>query len=206
MKKILILILVLASCLVCLSYLPVHGEEQIYDSVVRLHVIANSDSDDDQALKLKVRDAVLAEMPSLLEGCTDRDSAVAALSASLDQIREIAQRTVNENGYAYTVSVSLGEEKYPSKSYESASFPAGTYTSLQIKLGDADGKNWWCVTFPSLCLPATAEGFGEKAVEAGLSESLSNALSGEDGYEIRFYLLDVLGRMENAFYEWRDSH
>ena len=191
MKKILILILVLASCLVCLSYLPVHGEEQIYDSVVRLHVIANSDSDDDQALKLKVRDAVLAEMPSLLEGCTDRDSAVAALSASLDQIREIAQRTVNENGYAYTVSVSLGEEKYPSKSYESASFPAGTYTSLQIKLGDADGKNWWCVLFPTLCL-SSAKGAEQAFIEVGLTSEQYKIITETDDpkYKLRFKILE----------------
>ena len=191
MKKILILILVFASCLICLSYLPVHGEEQIYDSVVRLHVIANSDSDADQELKLKVRDAVLAEMSSLVGDCCDRESALTVLGSSLEHISSVAQKTVYENGYDYPVSVSLGEEKYPTKNYEAACFPAGTYSSLQIKIGDADGKNWWCVLFPTLCL-SSAKSAEEAFIEVGLSSEQYKIITETDDpkYKLRFKILE----------------
>ncbi len=191
MKKILILILVLAACISLLSYLPVHGEEQIYDSVVRLHVIANSDSDADQALKLKVRDAVLAEMPLLLEGCDDRESALSSIAKSLGKIQEIAEEAVRENGFDYPVSVCLGKEEYPTKNYESACFPAGEYSSLQIKIGDADGKNWWCVLFPALCL-SSARGAEQAFVEVGLSSEQYKIITETDNpkYKLRFKILE----------------
>ncbi len=196
MKKILILILVCAACIALLSYLPVHGEEQIYDSVVRLHVIANSDSDADQALKLKVRDAILVEMSSLLESCNDKESALETLDASLDKIRTVAERTVRENGYDYPVSVYLGEEQYPTKNYESACFPAGEYSSLQIKIGDADGKNWWCVLFPTLCL-SSAKNAEQAFIEVGLSSEQYKIITETDDpkYKLRFKILESLEGM-----------
>ncbi len=193
MKKILILILVFAACISLLSYLPVHGEEQIYDSVVRLHVIANSDSDTDQALKLKVRDAVLAEMPSLLEDCNDKGAALSAIDGSLDKIQAVAEKAVRENGYNYPVSVYLGEEEYPTKSYEAACFPAGEYSSLQIKIGDADGKNWWCVLFPTLCL-SSAKGAEQAFIEVGLSSEQYKIITETDDpkYKLRFKILESI--------------
>ena len=196
MKKILILILVFAACISLMSYLPVHGEEQIYDSVVRLHIIANSDSDADQALKLKVRDAVLVEMPALLEGSESREEALSSIASSLDEIQAVAEKVVRENGYDYPVSAYLGEEEYPTKNYESACFPAGEYSSLQIKIGDADGKNWWCVLFPTLCL-SSAKGAEQAFIEVGLSSEQYKIITETDDpkYKLRFKILESIEGM-----------
>ena len=197
MKKILILSLVTLLAFVILSYLPVHGEAEIYDSVVRLHVIANSDSEEDQALKLTVRDALLERMPSLLEGVTDRETAIERIAEHLDELKSIAEETVRDAGYDYEVSVWLGEERYPSKVYEQTCFPAGTYESLQVKIGEADGKNWWCVLFPQLCL-SSAKRAEEAFVEVGLTgEQYKIITETEDTkYKIRFKILEVI---EEAF-------
>ena len=197
MKKILILVAVFACCLSVLSFLPVHGEEKIYDSVVRLHVLANSDSESDQALKLKVRDAVLAEMSEILEGCATKNEAISRLDSSRDRIQSTAEKTVRENGFSYPVSVSLGKEKYPTKSYESVCFPAGTYDSLRIELGNAEGKNWWCVLFPTLCLSGAAS--AEKSfVEVGLTSDQYKIVTETDTpkYKLRFKILESI---EEAF-------
>ena len=120
MKKILIIVFVFALSLCLLNVLPVHGEEAVYDSVVRLHVVANSDSDTDQSLKLKVRDAVLTSMSGILDGCTDRSEALSKLSSALPEIEKTASDTVRAQGFDYPVTVTLGEEKYPRRSYYNA--------------------------------------------------------------------------------------
>ena len=193
MKKILIIIFVFALSLSILSVLPVHGEESVYDSVVRLHVVANSDSDADQSLKLKVRDAVLSDMSAILDGCTDRDEALKRLSSALPEIEKTAQKAVNDEGCSYPVSVSLGEEKYPRKSYEDVCFPAGTYQSLQIKIGDSDGKNWWCVLFPEMCLSG-AKNAESAYVQVGLTSEQYKIITETDEpkYKIRFKILEAL--------------
>ena len=197
MKKILILALVAFLAFGILSYLPVHGEAEIYDSVVRLHVIANSDSEEDQALKLTVRDALLREMPKLLDGVTDRETAIDCLENSLDDLQRIAESTVRAAGYDYEVSVWLGEERYPSKAYEQTCFPVGTYESLQVKIGEADGKNWWCVLFPQLCL-SSAKRAEEAFVEVGLTGEQYKIITEtqDTRYKIRFKILEVI---EEAF-------
>ncbi len=193
MKKILILAAVVVLALIILNYLPVHGEAEIYESVVRLHVIANSDSEADQALKLTVRDALLEVMPTVLDGATDRDSALIKLEASLDELQSVAETTVRDAGYDYPVTVTLGEESYPQKSYESVCFPAGRYESLQVKIGDADGQNWWCVLFPQLCLSG-AKNAEAAFVEVGLTpEQYKIITETEDTkYKLRFKLLEVI--------------
>ncbi len=193
MRKILILAAVFALSLAMLSYLPVHGEAEIYDSVVRLHVIANSDSEADQALKLKVRDAILEVMPEVLDGASDRENALIKLGAALDEIREVAEGTVRDEGYGYEVEVTLGEEKYPKKNYESVCFPAGRYESLQVKIGNAGGKNWWCVLFPQLCLSSATH--AENAfVEVGLTPEQYKIITETDDtrYKLRFKFLEVI--------------
>ncbi len=193
MKKILILAAVVALSLSLMSYLPVHGEEEIYESVVRLHVIANSNSEADQALKLRVRDALLEEMPTLLEGATDRESALVRLEASLGELQGIAEKAVRDAGYDYAVSITLADEEYPQKSYESVCFPAGKYRSLQVKLGDADGKNWWCVLFPRLCLSGATRAEEEFAA-VGLTPEQYKIITEteETKYKLRFKLLEII--------------
>lgn len=196
MKKILTLVFVFALCLVALNFLPVHGEEAIYNSVIRLHVIAASDSDSDQALKLKVRDAVLSGLSTLSEGCSSKSEAEEKLASQLDEIRAVALETLAAEGCDCQVSVSLGKEKYPQKSYDGVCFPAGEYTSLRIVIGEGEGKNWWCVLFPQLCL-AGAKNAEAAFVEVGLTPEQYRVITETDvpKYKLRFKIIDIIGEM-----------
>lgn len=196
MKKILTLVFVFALCLVALNFLPVHGEEALYDSVIRLHVIAASDSETDQALKLKVRDAVLSGLASLSEGCSSKGEAERTLSSHLEEVRAIALETLAAEGCDAPVSVTLGREKYPQKSYEGVCFPAGEYTSLRIVIGEGEGKNWWCVLFPQLCL-AGAKNAEAAFVEVGLTPEQYRVITETDEpkYKLRFKIIDIIGEM-----------
>ena len=182
-----------------IGLLPVSGEEKIYDDVIRLHVLANSDSDEDQALKLKVRDAVLDRVGELLDGCADRESAMAKLSEreSLDAIEIAAVEVIRSEGYEYDVAVSLGEESYPTRSYESLCFPSGRYTSLRIRIGESEGKNWWCVLFPRLCLGAATKSNAEAFVEAGFTPDQYKIVTDTDRpeYEVKFKILEIIEGM-----------
>ena len=196
MKKILTLVFVFALCLVALNFLPVHGEEAIYNSVIRLHVIAASDSDADQALKLKVRDAVLSGLSTLSEGCSSKSEAEEKLASQLDEIRAVALETLAAECCDCQVSVSLGKEKYPQKSYDGVCFPAGEYTSLRIVIGEGEGKNWWCVLFPQLCL-AGAKNAEAAFVEVGLTPEQYRVITETDvpKYKLRFKIIDIIGEM-----------
>lgn len=196
MKKILTLVFVFALCLVALNFLPVHGEEALYDSVIRLHVIAASDSEADQALKFKVRDAVLSGLASLSEGCSSKEEAERTLSLRLEEVRVIALETLAAEGSDAPVSVTLGKEKYPQKSYEGVCFPAGEYTSLRIVIGEGEGKNWWCVLFPQLCL-AGAKNAEAAFVEVGLTPEQYRVITETDEpkYKLRFKIIDIIGEM-----------
>lgn len=142
--------LVLACCLFC-SFMPNAADHVIYDNTIRLHVLANSDSEHDQSVKLAVRDAVLSEMETLLACAENPDDAVTVLSENLDRIRELCNETLVSLGENLTATVILSEEKYPTRNYEAMSLPAGVYKSLRIKIGAAEGQNWWCVLYPALC-------------------------------------------------------
>ena len=168
-KRILIATFTIIGLYVLLGFLPIHSEAAIYDNVLRLHVLANSDSSADQALKLEVRDRILRETATLFKDCKTKDEAREAVESNLDKIREIAEQTVREAGYDYGVSVSLGEEEYPTKNYEECCFPAGEYLSLRVMIGEAEGENWWCVLFPPLCLDAAGES-REVFAEVGLTD------------------------------------
>ncbi len=191
-------LLALCVLLMALSFLPVHGEEEIYDTVVRLHVLANSDSEEDQALKLRVRDAVLAVTSPLVTDCTSQADAIDILTAHMDELEAAARGVIESEGRQDTISIRLGEEEYPTRTYESCCFPAGTYVSLRVCIGDAAGKNWWCVLFPPLCLSsATAEreeSNEDAFVQVGLSKDQYGIITetGKPKYKVRFKLLEVL--------------
>ena len=182
--------------LMALSFLPVHGEEKIYDTVVRLHVLANSDSEEDQALKLRVRDAVLDATSPLVKDCTSQEEAVEILSAHIPDLESAAAAVIRQEGYDYPVTVLLGEEEYPTRTYESCAFPAGTYVSLRVCIGNAEGQNWWCCLFPPLCLSAaTAKQDNEDAfIQVGLTKDQYGIITetGKTKYKVRFKLLEVL--------------
>ncbi len=182
--------------LMALSYLPIHGETEIYDTVLRLHVLANSDSEEDQALKLKVRDAVLEVTAPLLEGVTDRDGAEATVRAHMTDIQAAAEAVVAENGSNQSVTVILDMEDYPTRDYESCAFPAGEYLSLRVCLGEAEGQNWWCVLFPPLCLSAATEkkDTEDAFIQVGLSKEQYGIITETEDtkYRVRFKILETI--------------
>ena len=195
-KRFYVAIVILLIAMMALSFLPVHGERDIYDTVVRLHVLANSDSEADQALKLQVRDAVLAASAPLVQDCTTQAEAVEALTAHLNDLEAAALSVVQSEGYSYPVTVLLGEEDYPTRTYESCAFPAGTYVSLRVLIGEGEGQNWWCCLFPPLCLSAaTAKSDNEDAfIQVGLTKDQYGIITetGKTKYKVRFKLLEVL--------------
>ncbi len=191
-----IAIVILLVVLMALSFLPVHGEQEVYDTVVRLHVLANSDSAEDQALKLKVRDAVLTVTAPLVQNCRTQAEAVEILRAHLGDLEDAASTAVAAEGYAYAVTVRLGEEDYPTRAYESCAFPAGRYVSLRVCIGEAEGQNWWCCLFPPLCLSAaTAKADNEDAfIQVGLTKDQYGIITetGKTKYKVRFKILEVI--------------
>ncbi len=195
-KRFCVAIVVTLVLLLALSYLPIHGEAKVYDTVLRLHVLANSDSEEDQALKLKVRDGVLAATAPLLEDATTRDDAEAIVRAHMADIQAAAEAVVSENGSDQTVTVMLDLENYPTRSYESCAFPAGEYLSLRVCLGEAEGQNWWCVLFPPLCLSAaTAKDDAEDAfIQVGLSKEQYGIVTETKSskYRVRFKILETV--------------
>lgn len=196
MKKSLILVLSICMVFLIIGLLPVHGEAEIYDSVLRLHILANSDSDEDQALKLKVRDAILAEGGELFRDCRDLQEATDAVEENREKLLEIARRTIADEGYDYPVELKLSEEEYPTRTYGAVCFPSGRYLSLQILIGEAEGKNWWCVLFPPLCLSAATETKeNEDAfISVGLSTDQYRVITEtqEPPYKVRFKILEVI--------------
>ena len=171
------------------------------NQLIRMHVIANSDSEIDQDIKLRVRDAVLHGIQKDLEQIGNVDAAKQYLRESLPKIEKIANEVLHAAGFEGETAASLCREAFPIRYYETFSLPAGIYESLKIVIGEGKGQNWWCVAFPSLCAPVTTEAFSEEAMDAGISRELSDTLSGKAAYQIRFFMLDLLGRLENHLVE-----
>lgn len=132
-------------------------QSELADSVLRLHVLANSDSDADQTLKLKVRDRVLVEAEAVLPDDASLEEAAWELSQNLERFAAVGAQVVAEEGYDYPVSASLEETWFPTKEYEKFSLPAGQYQALRIVIGEGEGQNWWCVVFPPLCISSASE-------------------------------------------------
>lgn len=170
--------------LICMTLWAEAQQQHLADQVIRLHVLANSDSPADQTLKLAVRDEILAQTNTLLSGEETAAEAEAILRENLTQLSYTASEKVFEEGYFYNVHVTLEDTWFPTRQYENISLPAGTYKALRIIIGEGLGKNWWCVVFPSLCMSAVTE---ETAQAVGLSGEDYALLSEESpSYEIRF--------------------
>ncbi len=170
------------------------------ENLVRLHVVAASDSEEDQVIKLQVRDAVLEFVEEGLEGLQDIDEVTAYIRTRLPQLQAVANETLDRLGVDCEAVVTFWEEEFPTRVYDTFSLPAGVYESLKITIGDGQGENWWCVVFPSLCMPASSGEVADAAVGAGFSGPLADTLTGEKGYEVRFFFLEVLGKIENFFH------
>lgn len=195
-KRIIFFLLVLVLAVVLSAWADLRTLE---DSLIRLHVVGASDSEEDQRVKLLVRDAVVEYLQPVLEGSADRDQAMEKLGWELNHVEELANAVLREQGFQERVTVTLEPEAFPRRDYDTFALPSGVYQSLRIRIGDAEGKNWWCVVFPSLCLSATSEDLRDTAASAGFSNTLTDTVTGE--YELRFFLLEVLGRLQNFFRE-----
>jgi len=165
-------------------------QRQVADKVVRLHVLANSDSPADQEMKLQVKDAVYAAAESLLRQSESRQQAVEMLQAALPELQSLAQQTLYEQGSSYSVELRLEETDFPYKEYEGFSLPAGKYLALRVLIGEARGQNWWCVVFPPLCGVGVEE-VAQEALRTGFTQGeLRLLMEGEGGVLLRFRFLD----------------
>jgi len=198
MKNTLRVLLTVCVIVLLLGVLPIHGESQVYGSVLRLHVLANSDSEEDQALKLKVRDGVLEAAAPMLEGCATREEAAVVVRENLSVLESAAQAVIAKEGRADEVRLTLSEEVYPTRDYERFCFPSGEYLSLRVMIGDAEGKNWWCVLFPPMCLgAATGQSAEDACISVGLTGEQYRVITEthEPTYQARFRILEVFEKV-----------
>ena len=179
----------------------VDDRQALHDSLIRLHVVGASDSKEDQEIKLLVRDAITKKLEKVMVELPDVETAKAYIQANIHELEKVANNALQTAGTTKKAVVSFMEEAFPLREYDTFTLPAGVYESLRVTIGEGEGKNWWCVVFPRLCVSATAEGFEDTAVSAGFSDRLTGALVGEPEYQVRFFLLDCLGWVENLFHK-----
>lgn len=192
-----LVVLILAAALLTGGTVLQRQQLKLADKLVRLHVVANSDSDLDQQVKLRVRDAVLAETEVLLR---DAEDPKAALRENLSGIEAAANACLREQGSNDRAVVTMGRELFPTREYETFSLPAGTYTALRVTIGSGQGHNWWCVVFPSICVSASAEEFEEAAQTAGLSDGEIQLITeSSEGYELKFKSMELVQQLKNLF-------
>lgn len=166
--------------------------ESIPGEVLRLHILANSDSEEDQALKLRVRDRILAESSGLMDGVRNRDGAVEAVRRRLPQLEEAARQEVEAAGYSYPVKAEMTTMYFSTRRYGSVTLPAGEYQALRITIGRGEGHNWWCMLFPALCLPAAED-----------AAQLEDVLTGDElqvvqgGYEVKFKVVELYEQLRD---------
>ncbi|NLK40098.1 MAG: stage II sporulation protein R [Clostridiales bacterium] len=186
-----------------IGFIPLEGEGKVYDDVIRLHVIANSDSEEDQALKLLVRDEVLRRFGTAFSGYDDYEDARASVESRISDIIKAASEVVASEGYFYEVTAELCREYYPQRSYDGFALPAGKYTSLKVIIGDGAGKNWWCVLFPPLCLsaaldePERDEGAEKKFISAGFTPEQYKIITESENpkYRLKFKIVEVFEQL-----------
>lgn len=170
--------------------------EDIRSDVVRLHILANSDSEADQRVKLAVRDALLNGGKELFNGTVNKDSAEYMLEVQKDELIRIADNVLKENGFDYTAQIYLTEEYFTTRTYENFTLPAGEYLALKVVLGNGEGHNWWCVMFPPLCLPAASE---NADIDAVFGEDGADIIQSGAKYEIRFKIVEIIESIKSHF-------
>ena len=191
----LILLLFLYTTINAISYVEAVSTD-ISDSVFRLHVIANSDSNEDQSLKYKVRDNLLKYMNNICSNCSSKQEAINLVTEHQEEFKQVALDTIKKEGYSYNVKINIGNFEFPTKQYGDISLPAGYYDALRVEIGEAKGRNWWCVMFPSLCFIDVSSGI----VPEESKEELQNILSDEEysiisdnsdnGIKLKFKLIE----------------
>lgn len=192
---ILSILLFLYTTIYAISYAQVISSD-ISNSVFRLHVIANSDSEQDQSLKYKVRDNLIKYMNNICKECSTKQESINMVTLHQEEFKQVAVETIKNEGYSYDVNIEIGNFEFPTKQYGDISLPAGFYDALKVEIGEAKGKNWWCVMFPSLCFVDISNGI----VPEESKEDLQNVLTDEEysiisdksnyGMKFKFKLLE----------------
>lgn len=189
-------LLIIYVCISAVSYTHAVTTD-IADSVFRLHVIANSNSDEDQNLKYIVRDKVIEYLSSISQNASSKEEVIKIAKANLDKIQAIASQTIRDNGYTYSVNVEVGNFSFPSKIYGDITLPPGYYDALRIKIGKAEGQNWWCVMFPPLCFVDVTSGVvpdeSKEIMKENLSKEEFDLISkNSNEVKVKFKIVEVL--------------
>ncbi len=171
--------------------------QDISSAVFRLHVLANSDSQEDQNLKYLVRDNILNYIQEISNGITSKSEIIEIIKSHSSEIHEIATKTIEENGYNYPVSISIGNFAFPTKKYGDITLPAGLYDAVRVEIGSAKGQNWWCVMFPPLCFVDTTSGIvpenSKKLIQDNLSQEEYNLISKDtSSVKVKFKIIELL--------------
>lgn len=171
-------------------------QRQLSQKLIRLHVVANSDTQEDQEIKLRVRDAVLSQVSELTADCTGVEQAKQRLQENLPALEQLAGQVLENTGKPDNVTVSLQQEVFPTRYYDTFTLPAGKYLSLRVSIGQGTGHNWWCVVFPSLCAAATMEDWEEAAMAGQFTDEEEDLISGgEEKYVLKFKALEWLQKL-----------
>lgn len=170
----------------------------IRKEILRLHVIANSDEDYDQELKLKVRDAVLLSGKAIFSGSEDIISAEGKIAEKTYLLKAAAEETIENLGYDYDVKIELARSYFPTRIYDELTLPAGYYKAVRIVIGEGKGKNWWCIMFPPLCLPAATD--NKEVISEYLNDEEMAVVSANPKYEVRFWLVEKYYDIKNRFF------
>ena len=187
------LLVLLAVCLLT-GAAALRRQDDLQQKMIRLHVVANSDSERDQALKLQVRDKVLAFTEQTMRSAESREAANEALRASLPEIERMAEDTLLESGCVDSVEARLEPAEFPLKAYDGFRLPAGEYMALRVLIGEAEGQNWWCVVYPPLCTAACTD-LEDVAVQAGMDEADMKLITGQEGYVLKFRAVELWERL-----------
>ena len=189
MISILAILLFIYTTLCAFSYAQTVSAE-LSDSVFRLHVIANSNSEEDQNLKYKVRDNLINYMNDICKDCKTKQEAINIVTTHQNKFEEIAKQTIKDNGFDYTVAIKTGNFEFPTKNYGDISLPAGYYDALRVEIGKASGQNWWCVMFPPLCFIDVTSGVvpeeSKKELKENMTEEDYALISETDSQELNF--------------------
>lgn len=186
---IVLLLLILFIFISAISYVSAVSNN-IANGVFRLHVVANSDSPEDQNLKYIVRDELIKYMNTLAKDCTSKQEVIEIAQNNISNFENIAKKTIQDNGFNYNVTVEIGNFDFPTKTYGDITLPAGTYDSLKIKIGKSEGQNWWCVMFPPLCFVDVTTGIvpeeSKKEMKEAMPEEEYSLISNTNNSEVNF--------------------
>lgn len=204
MKEKIKYILIILSLLFCFIFISLSSyantiSQNLSDNFFRLHIIANSDSKEDQELKLKVRDNIISYMNNQNYSDYSKKDVINCVSKNLDKYKQIAENTIEEAGYNYPVKIEIGNYSFPTKVYGNISLPAGNYDALKIEIGNAKGQNWWCSLFPPLCFVDISSGIIDESAENNLKNNLSEEefaiiTNSNTSVKLKFKIIEILSK------------